>query len=268
MHLGRTYSDLRMRMPALAAVLKRDHRIIDGERLRRLDPGCVRPSLQGPAACRRRRIPAPIRGACGARRHPENRAKPSDQPAPPTRAARRAAAQAVPLFFLGPRLGGHFHVARAWNPRAAASEQPLGFGLVNAAAVIGFLIHAGNHAMGHINCHGATWRELAVFAALLPHDSGRQDDDCGGAGAAMPAAGRLGHARRAGRNAMAPRSNGPAASRAPPKYAAKSPLPMAPAASIRINPAVLKWVMDNEGWEADELASSADGKFGNLKSGI
>ena len=29
---------------------------------------------------------------------------------------------------------------------------------------------------------------------------------------------------------------------------------MAPAASIRINPAVLKWVMDNEGWEADELA--------------
>ena len=53
---------------------------------------------------------------------------------------------------------------------------------------------------------------------------------------------------------MAPRSNGPAASRAPPKYAAKSPLPMAPAASIRINPAVLKWVMDNEGWEADELA--------------
>lgn len=30
------------------------------------------------------------------------------------------------------------------------------------------------------------------------------------------------------------------------------------ASSIRINPAVLKWVMDNEGWEADELAKETN----------
>ena len=75
---------------------------------------------------------------------------------------------------------------------------------------------------------------------------------------------RGGHAGRAARSpptqaaageldARASRG-GPAASSALPKYAAECQPHMAPAASIRINPAVLKWVMDNEGWEADELA--------------
>ena len=56
------------------------------------------------------------------------------------------------------------------------------------------------------------------------------------------------------RQAAGARRGGPAASRTPPKYTAAGRLPVPPAATIRINPAVLRWVMDNEGWDADELA--------------
>ena len=70
------------------------------------------------------------------------------------------------------------------------------------------------------------------------------------------------------RRAAGAQRGGPAASRTPPKYTAAGRLPVPPAATIRINPAVLRWVMDNEGWDADELARDGPGRIADTQVGL
>ena len=115
--------------------------------------------------------PAPARVACGALRQAEaacDRAwsrrscyartrcrfcEPPRMPKPAVvkNGTRRDTGTAAPLLFIGPRLGGHFNVARAGNPRATAGEQPIGLWLFGVAVFLRVFPHAGRRACRYIN---------------------------------------------------------------------------------------------------------------------
>ena len=115
--------------------------------------------------------PAPARVACGALRQAEaacDRAwsrrscyartrcrfcEPARMPKPAVvkNGTRRDTGTAAPLLFIGPRLGGHFNVARAGNPRATAGEQPIGLWLFGVAVFLRVFSHAGRRACRYIN---------------------------------------------------------------------------------------------------------------------